>query len=188
MNIWEIQFWCIFQYAKNMAELDQIVADVSQYFDLEQSKSKPRKTLAFKHIDSILLSLGRKVRTVNICLVLCNLNFAWKKSNKIVFTFWITNWKISSKCISKLIPIFFKDDNEENKDPVPRNFIVNRDPYPDTSPLPDHAKAPPPPPPIRTRPSMTVNSRLKPSDSSFGLHSPDTIPLGLDDKAQVHLI
>lgn len=59
-----------------MAELDQIVADVSQYFDLEQSKSKPRKTLAFKHIDSILLSLGRKVRTVNICLVPCNLNFA----------------------------------------------------------------------------------------------------------------
>ena len=67
----------LFQYAKNMAELDQIVADVSQYFDLEQSKSKPRKTLAFKHIDSILLSLGsRKVRTVNICLVPCNLNFA----------------------------------------------------------------------------------------------------------------
>ena len=48
-----------------MAELDQIVADVSQYFDLEQSKSKPRKTLAFKHIDSILLELGRKVSPNN---------------------------------------------------------------------------------------------------------------------------
>ena len=43
-----------------MAELDQIVADVSQYFNLEQNKSKPRKTLAFKHVDSILLSLSRK--------------------------------------------------------------------------------------------------------------------------------
>ena len=61
-----------FQYEKSMAELDQIVADVSQYFDLEQSKCKPRKTLAFKHIDSILLSLSRKVRTINFCpLLLC---------------------------------------------------------------------------------------------------------------------
>ena len=61
----EIQCSSIFQYAKSMAELDQIVADVSQYFDLEQSKSKPRKTLAFKHIDSILLELGRKVSPNN---------------------------------------------------------------------------------------------------------------------------
>ena len=72
---------------------------------------------------------------------------------------------------------------------MPRNFIINRDPYPASSPLPEHTKAPPPPPPLRTRPSITVNSRLKPSDSSFGLHSPDNLPLGLNpqdtDKVQV---
>ena len=74
-------------------------------------------------------------------------------------------------------------------EPIPRNFILNRDPYQQpNSPHPDHAaKQPPPPPPLRTRPSA-INSRLKPSDSSFGLHSPDNLPVGFnpqDDKVQV---
>ena len=75
-------------------------------------------------------------------------------------------------------------------------IFTNRDPYQQpNSPHPQHAgvkegQPPPPPPPLRTRPSA-INSRLKPSDSSFGLHSPDNLPVGFnpqDDKVQVGFI
>ena len=99
------------------------------------------------------------------------------------------------------MPSFQELEEEENfKEPVPRNFVINKDPYhhqppppppPPSSGLEPHAvpgiKQPPPPPPLRTRPSG-INGRLKPSDSSFGLHSPDNLPVGFnpqDDKVQV---
>jgi len=96
-----------------------------------------------------------------------------------------TNEKSTSGSIS------VNNSSVEGQPIVPRNFVVNRDPYQQpNSPHPDHvgvaAKQPPPPPPLRTRPSA-INSRLKPSDSSFGLHSPDNLPLGFnpqDDKVQ----
>ena len=91
--------------------------------------------------------------------------------------------------------LFFKDENDDDSEesqPVPRNFILNKDPlsyqpHPSPNLSGGHGKQPPPPPPLRTRPSA-INSRLKPSDSSFGLHSPDNLPLGFnpqDDQVQV---
>ena len=58
-------------------------------------------------------------------------------------------------------------------------------------------KGTPPPPPVRgaTAPGVqpprpSTMNRLKQSDSSFGLHSPDNLPLGLidheDDEIQVY--
>ena len=95
--------------------------------------------------------------------------------------------------------IYFQDDNdddsEESQQPVPRNFILNKDPlnyqpHPSPNLSGGHSKQPPPPPPLRTRPSV-INSRLKPSDSSFGLHSPDNLPLGFnpqDGEVQVRIL
>ena len=89
---------------------------------------------------------------------------------------------------------YSQDENDEEnsskvQEPVPRNFVINRDPYEQPPPASEEApvKQPPPPPPIRTRPSG-ITGRLKPSDSSFGLHSPDNLPVGFnpqDDKVQV---
>ena len=87
------------------------------------------------------------------------------------------------------------DDSEESQQPVPRNFILNKDPlnyqpHPSPNLSGGHSKQPPPPPPLRTRPSV-INSRLKPSDSSFGLHSPDNLPLGFnpqDGEVQVRIL
>ena len=56
---------------------------------------------------------------------------------------------------------------------------------------PSHEAKVPPPPPVRgvsANPGKPPLGRLKPSDSSFGLHSPDNLPLGFnpeDDKVQV---
>ena len=58
-------------------------------------------------------------------------------------------------------------------------------------------KAPPPPPPVRGAtasgiqpPRPATMNRLKQSDSSFGLHSPDNLPMGFssgDGEVQVHI-
>ena len=58
-------------------------------------------------------------------------------------------------------------------------------------------KAPPPPPPVRGAtaagiqpPRPATMNRLKQSDSSFGLHSPDNLPMGFstgDDEVQVNI-
>ncbi len=93
---------------------------------------------------------------------------------------------------------------------IPRNFVVNREPasvvastaaaFGKGSPggifnnanggSEVNGKAPPPPPPLRTARPSGITSRLKPSGSSFGLHSPDNLPLGFnpqDDEVQVNI-
>ena len=50
---------------EELAELDKIIQDVSKYFSEQGSTTyNPRKKLAFKHIDSLLLASSKNVRRI----------------------------------------------------------------------------------------------------------------------------
>ena len=51
-----------------LAELEQIIEDVTKYFPDHENVARSRKTLAFKHIDSLLLPRNVRISRVKMNL------------------------------------------------------------------------------------------------------------------------
>ena len=54
-----------------LAELEQIIEDVTKYFPDHENVARSRKTLAFKHIDSLLLPRNVRVNMKKLGFAVC---------------------------------------------------------------------------------------------------------------------